>query len=739
MAMFTGVVRNSRKDINLFDEGGSFREDEIVQQERQRIQNRNTTRNTNLFYQETSRRVEEMKKSSVANVESTLDIKSRLRAKVAESTISLPNLLLSSEDSEAQAAVEAHARRLSGLPFSSRVAIFRNDSGQWMIHPNSKVYMRWEVYKLALLLYVATVTPYQVSFDIKEGDHTLILDVVDIVVEMSFVLDMIMQFYLPVELKGREHSLWATEMGMVASMYFNSWFWLDCVSCFPYQVLLLCLKGVPTNLEVLRVLRVARIMKVFRMMRFGRFGDILMRACNYNDTILDLIKFAMTVLLVTHWMACGWRMLAGYVDEGGESWVTHTAFVHGESEWSLYMTSVYWAVVTFTTIGYGDVTPVSDNERAFTLCTAILGALLFGYMIGEICRLMSSFGHKQDLKFRTMAHLHNFTTERGLPRSLNQALTKFFLFKAECDDYDHVNKLVQEMSPTLRGQVLFHVHQLWLKRLPSWQSMVRGSSQTVDFFTLLHLELRTLAYCERETLVNAHEPLEELLVLERGLVLCDAKVMSSGDTIGLDMIKGECYWQHSAVTITCAVVHVLSRKSLLTILEVFPEVKATVARNSVRRKLLRALRLYIHQVQARLESLYVRADELWAHLLGPEDYQASRPFALLGTMFKFSESQNLGLIQPSYHLQTLTVSHALTMLRERQPAMYRALIRSLVKIQKMWRKKRRPRQMLKRYLQFNKKQLLLVQLLEKACLAVSLPPAFPSIITFDLPNSRDAM
>lgn len=71
-----------------------------------------------------------------------------------------------------------------------------------------------------------------------------------------------------------------------------------------------------------------------------------------------------------------------------------------------------------------------------------------------------------------------------------------------------------------------------------------------------------------------------------------------GGLAGLDMIKGECYWQHSAVTITCAVVHVLSRKSLLTILEVFPEVKATVARNSVRRKLLRALRLYIHQVQA---------------------------------------------------------------------------------------------------------------------------------------------
>ena len=58
------------------------------------------------------------------------------------------------------------------------------------------------------------------------------------------------------------------------------------------------------------------------------------------------------------------------------------------SEWSLYLTSLYWAVTTFTTVGFGDITPVSDEERAYTLFMAILGALLFGYVsTGRIMRL----------------------------------------------------------------------------------------------------------------------------------------------------------------------------------------------------------------------------------------------------------------------------------------------------------------------------------------------------------------
>lgn len=91
--------------------------------------------------------------------------------------------------------------------------------------------------------------------------------------------------------------LWAALVFQLGNALNRDGVCVRCVSRFGSTLppFLCCPPSVPTNLEVLRVLRVARIMKVFRMMRFGRFGDILMRACNYNDTILDLIKFAMTV------------------------------------------------------------------------------------------------------------------------------------------------------------------------------------------------------------------------------------------------------------------------------------------------------------------------------------------------------------------------------------------------------------------------------------------------------------
>jgi len=50
-------------------------------------------------------------------------------------------------------------------------------------------------------------------------------------------------------------------------------------------------------------------------------------------------------------------------------------------------------MTTITTVGYGDIIPASDGERAFAMVAMVVGGSFYGYVIGSICSIVA----KQDL------------------------------------------------------------------------------------------------------------------------------------------------------------------------------------------------------------------------------------------------------------------------------------------------------------------------------------------------------
>ncbi len=107
-------------------------------------------------------------------------------------------------------------------------------------------------------------------------------------------------------------------------------------------------------LLVIRILRVLRVFRVLRMVRFVGEAELLTQAIKASGR--KIIVFISTVMALV--VVFGSLM---YLIEGGESGFTSIP------------KSIYWAVITLTTVGYGDLTPQTPLGQAFATIVMIMG------------------------------------------------------------------------------------------------------------------------------------------------------------------------------------------------------------------------------------------------------------------------------------------------------------------------------------------------------------------------------
>lgn len=135
---------------------------------------------------------------------------------------------------------------------------------------------------------------------------------------------------------------------------------------------------------IIRAFRLIRVFRVFKLFNFLNEGNILLRSLQRSMNKI-LVFFLFVTILV---LSIGTFM---FMIEG----------THPESGFKDIPTSIYWAVVTLTTVGYGDITPVTMFGRFISGFVMLLGYTIIAVPTGIVS---ASMVHEHERMRRICPH-----------------------------------------------------------------------------------------------------------------------------------------------------------------------------------------------------------------------------------------------------------------------------------------------------------------------------------------------
>ena len=132
----------------------------------------------------------------------------------------------------------------------------------------------------------------------------------------------------------------------------------------------------------LRSLRALRLLRLFRILKLVRFNKAINR---FQEALKiareEIIIFIFATCIVLYLSSVGIFFFENAIQPDKFSSVFH---------------SLWWAIVTLTTVGYGDIYPLTLGGRIFTFFILILGLGVVGIPAGLIASALTTVRRKEE-------------------------------------------------------------------------------------------------------------------------------------------------------------------------------------------------------------------------------------------------------------------------------------------------------------------------------------------------------
>lgn len=331
--------------------------------------------------------------------------------------------------------------------------------------------------------------------------------IIDCALSLFFFIDIGLHLKTKLKLPGQQLGEFDISETKNRPYHKSLWLPLDIITSLPFELIAISM-GLGFPMRVIAGLRLLRVFRIIKLRNVLGVFDFLPKQLKI-PVIITLIALAI------HWIACGWMVINP----------------HPELDTiSFYNVSLYWAITTLTTVGYGDIAPVTNIGRLYTMGVMIIGVTSFGVIIGNFYRMFNlADKHKEDRKEK-MSHIQQFMKHYNIPFNLQRQVFSFYNHVLDKNFSEQDNEIVKDLPKALQNELNIYMKIRLIRDVHIFKEC------SIPCLKMIAERLEQTYHSPNEYIVRKGDVGEEMFIIGHG----DVEV-SAGEKVLSELKSGQFF------------------------------------------------------------------------------------------------------------------------------------------------------------------------------------------------------
>ncbi|KAJ8771969.1 hypothetical protein K2173_027146 [Erythroxylum novogranatense] len=373
-----------------------------------------------------------------------------------------------------------------------------------VIHPDKRFYSIWKHFILIWAIYSSFFTPLEFAFFRGLPENLFLLDIAG---QFAFLIDIVVHFF--VAYRDTESYRMVYDRKLIGIRYLKSRFLVDFLGCLPWDAIY----KATGRKEAVRYMLWIRLS---RALRVTEFFERLEKDMRINYLYTRIVKLFVVELYWTHAAACIFYYLATTVPPSDEGYTWIGSLQLGDFRytnfreidlWKRYVTSLYFAIVTMATVGYGEIHAVNIREMIFVMIYVSFDMILGAYLLGNMTALIVK-GSKTE-KFRDkLAELIKFMNRNNIGKSTASKIKGHLRLQYDRGHFD--TNVLQDIPASIRTKVSQKLYEPYITGVPLFKECSLG------FIKQLAIKVHEEYFLPGEMVIEQGQVVDQLYIVCHG-------------------------------------------------------------------------------------------------------------------------------------------------------------------------------------------------------------------------------